>query len=151
MHRLSGTLAPDEIRAAANQDYIIGPSDMDAIVDQCIRYTLGLQNAVLRRRLWMSLEMLHRIRGLLMSLYSESHGGDRSVQFFDAQAGPALQDLAANLVPRANLKSVKRAFTEALSLLEKHLGNFTDGQYELTEAQNRVLFSIRQRQLAMED
>jgi len=145
MRRLSGSLSLDEIRAAANQDYISGPIELVELVDQCIRYTLGLHNAIRRQRIWMSHELQHRIRGLLMSMYSDSHGGDRPVQFFDVHAGPELQKLLANLTPQANLNSMKKAFRNTLSLLEKHLGYFTNEQYELTEAQKRILLSIRQR------
>lgn len=147
MRLLSGTVTLDEIREAANQDYVSEPKEMVEIVNQCIRYALQLHNAVMRRRLWMSLEMLQRIRGSLMSLYGNGHGADRPVQFFDAHASPELQELLAGLTPRAELSSVREALSNTLSLLEGHLGNFSRGNLELTEAQNRILLSISRRHL----
>jgi len=144
MRRLAGDVSLDEIRAAANEDYSTVRPENTEIINQCIRYTLELHHAILRGRVWMSLELLQRIRALLMSIYSGSHGADRPVHFFDAQATPQLQQLMISLAPQAEMEPIKAAFFNALLLLQDHLGSFSNGGYELTEAQRLVLGNISQ-------
>jgi predicted nucleotidyltransferase len=151
MRRLSGTLTLHEIRAAAIQDKISAPTEMVDLINRCIRYAVQLQKAVSRQRLWMSLELLQRIRSLLMSIYSRGHGGDRPVQFCDAHAGPELNRLFARLAPQAELESVNDALWNTLSLLESHVDTLSNGQYRLTEAQHRVLLALSQLQRRMKD
>lgn len=151
MRCLSGTLTLDQIRAAANQKYISEPEEMITTVNQCIRYSLQLHNAIMRQRLWISLELLQRIRGLLISMYSNSHGADRPVNFFDTHASPESRRLLARLVVEAELESVREAFTNTLSLLKDHLDSFSNGQYKLTEAQSRILLALSQPHERMQD
>lgn len=147
MCSLSGSLSLDEIRAAANHDYDSEQIELVDIVNQYIRYALELHHAIKRQRLWMSGEMLHRMRALLMSMYAISHDASRPIQFFDAQANPELHELLASLSPQANLNSVENAFSTTLSLLENHLDDFSNGGYQLTKSQKHILYKLKELQM----
>jgi len=142
MRLLAGELTLDEIRSAANPTYLSAPQEMGETIDRCLRYALELHHAIQRQRLWMSLELLQRIRALLMAVYAAGHGTERPLQHFDAHAGPELQGQLAALVPSANLESVGKALSNTVSLLENHLDAFSGGNYPLTTAQRRVLQAI---------
>lgn len=143
MRSLSGSLSLDEIRAAANHKYNSEPRDLVDIVNECIRYALALHHAIMRQRLWMSVEMLHRIRALLMLIYASSHDAIRPIHFFDSHANPDLQELLSGLSPQVNLKSVEDAFRTTLFLLENHLDYFSDGTYQLTTSQQHILNKLK--------
>jgi predicted nucleotidyltransferase len=143
MRSLSGSLSLDEIRAAANHDYNSEQIVLIDIVNQYIRYALELHHAIMRQRLWMSIELLHRIRALLMLMYAGSHDVIRPIHFFDSHAGPELHELLASLSPQANLKSAEDAFGTTLLLLENHLDDFCDGTYQLTASQKHILYKLK--------
>lgn len=144
MQRLHGTVSLDEIRASANWRYRSDPEEPEAILNQCIRYTLELHNAIKRQRYWMAVEMLHRIRGLLMTLYAVSHGADRAMQHFEAHASPDVQHRLMQIVPAANLDALRDAPRLVLALLNDHLDAFSKGQARLTDAQRAILHQISQ-------
>ncbi len=150
MYSLSGSLSLDEIRAAANHDYNSEEMELVDLVNRCIRYALELHHAIMRQRLWMSIEFLHRIRGLLMLMYAVSHNASRPIHFFDAEASPELQELLGSLSPEANLKSVENTFGITLSMLENQLGDFMDGGYQLTASQKHILYKLKHLQIVKE-
>lgn len=141
---LSGSLSLDEIRAAANYAYNPEPKALVEIVNEYLRFVLALHHAIKRQRLWMSLEMLHRLRTALLLLYGTSHDATRPINYFDAQADFELQELVASLAPQANLKSVEEAFRAAILLLENQLDYFCDGDYQLTTSQQHILAQLKQ-------
>lgn len=143
MRVVAGSLSLAEIRAAANHAYDSGPSDLADIVNQYLRYALGLHDAIRRGRVWMSLEMLHRMRGLLMEMQAVAHGEIRPIHYLDLAASPEVQGLLAGLVAGPTLASLSEAFAAALNLLEKDLDLFSDGAYELTGGQTAVLDRLR--------
>ena len=97
MRLLSGSLTLDDVQQGVNTKYISTPPLIEDRVNQCICYALELRNAILRERIWMSLEFLHRIRGLLMALSSQDQ---RHIHFFDAHANPELKAHLRSLVPQ---------------------------------------------------
>ncbi len=141
MRLLSGNLTLGDVRNGVNTKYHTTPPTIEDQVNQCFRYALELRNAILRERIWMSLEFLHRIRGILMALYSLDQ---RHIHFFDAHATPELQVHLGTLVPLPNLDSIQEAYENTLSILTNHLDSFIDEDYHLTEAQNRILQQLTQ-------
>jgi predicted nucleotidyltransferase len=144
MRSLSGSLSLDEIRAAANYDYNAEPKELDEQINSYLRFTLELHNAIRRQRLWMAVEMLHRIRALLMSIYATSHNAMRPIHFFDSHSNSELHELLSSLSPQANPDSVEAAFQTAISLLDNHLDYFTNGSYQLTTSQKHILYKLKQ-------
>jgi predicted nucleotidyltransferase len=147
MRSVSGFLSLDEIRAAANFDYNGPQRELADIVNEIIRYTLELHNAIMRQRIWMSFEMLHRIRASLMLIYAKSHDASRPIHFFDSHATPDLNKLLSNLSPQANLKSAIEAFRTTISLLENQLNNFCGSAYQLTTSQKQIIYKLKQTQI----
>jgi predicted nucleotidyltransferase len=147
MHSLSGSLSLDEIRAFANDAYKEEPKGLVEIVNEYLRYALGLHTAIKRDRLWMALEMLHRMRASLMSMVAVRHDAIRSIHFFDAEADSTLQALLFSLTPQADLKSVEKAFKTAIRLLEDHLVDFCGKNFSLTMSQQYILDELKQLQI----
>ena len=146
MRSLSGSLSLDDIRTATNHDYNREPRELVEIVNEYLRYTLALHHAIMRQRVWMSMEMLHRIRAMLMLIYAISHDAMRPIHFFDSDANPKLQEILSTLSPQANLSSLADAFRIAI-LFDDHLGYFNDGVYQFTTSQEHILDKLKQRQL----
>lgn len=141
---LSGELSAEDIREAGEGNRLIDqPKNLRTIVNQCIRYALEIQNAVKRGRIWLALELLHRIRLLLMELFTISQDGIRPVQHFEAYADPQLHDYLKQISAQPDLTSINAAVGEALNILENHLDVFSAGQYQLTEQQQAVLGQIK--------
>ncbi len=140
---LTGRLDTATIQAAglANRQDAVQP--LDRLVDKGVRYAVEVGVALQRQRVWMAIELLHRMRGLMMELYAQSHGGLRPLQFFEANADPALQaDLAATL-PSSDPSSLRVALTRFLALLENDLERWTDGRVHLTAGQREVVQNLK--------
>lgn len=150
MRSLTGSLSLDEIRAAANYAYDTEPKQLEEIVNEYLRYALALHHAVQRQRLWMALEMLHRLRAGLLNLVGVSHDAHRPIHYFDDRASGRLHESVATLVPQANLTSVAEAFRAAIRVLENQLSFFSGGTYQLTTNQQHILAQLKQLPLYRE-
>lgn len=150
MHSLTGSLSLDEIRASANYAYDTEPKKMEEMINEYLRYALALHHAIQRQRLWMAVEMLHRMRAGLMGLYGISQGAFRPLHYFDAHASRELHELVATLVPQPNLNSVTEAFRAVIRLLENRLSDFSGGTYRLTNNQQHILAQLKQLPLNRE-
>ena len=148
MRLLMGTVTLQDIHDGVNPVYSHEPINQAEIVDLCLRYALGLRNAILRERVWISLEFLHRIRGLLMNYYANEYNSKRPIQFFDANASDDLQLLLRKLNPPAELKQVEKAFNQTLILLENRLNDYVRIPINLTKAQDEVLRALMQRDVS---
>ncbi len=142
---LAGRLNRETIRRAglANRGDTARP--LDGIADRCIRYALEVDVALRRGRPWMAVELLHRMRGLLMGLYAETHGGDRALQFFEANAEPKLQAELGATLPAYDLASIQAAFAQLLDLLENDFERVAAGRVQLSAAQRLILQRVRRR------
>lgn len=140
---LAGTISLDQVRAAGEANRIMHQPDLTRIVNQCIRYTVELYNAIQRQRPWMAYELLHRIRQLLMQLFTVTHEGERPLQFFESHASAELQMRLKALLPGTEMTSVERALDAVIHLLEHDLDLFNNGQYELTPQQRLILHQLR--------
>jgi predicted nucleotidyltransferase len=144
MMLLTGKISLEQIQNAGEANRVVQPPNLTKLVNQCIRYTLELQNTILRQRLWMSLELLHYIHLLLMELFTITHQGIRPVQFFEANANPDLQERVKRILPHTDLESAKSALGEVIHILEHELDTFTNRQYQLTAQQRQILRRLHQ-------
>lgn len=140
---LAGSLSAEEIQAAAGANRIEQSPDLTTLINQCIRYTLEIHNAIARKRLWMSIELLHRIRNMLMEVFTITRGGVRGLQYFETEASPYLHERLQQIQPTNQLSSVKAALDEVLHILSDDLEAFSDGKYQLEESQRTVLEHIK--------
>lgn len=118
----------------------ISPSQL---LDACARYAVEVDVAIHRQHIWMAVELLHRMRGIVMELLATARSDKRALKYFD-QAEASLQTRLGATLPQFDLLSAKNALTEFLGLLENDLAQFTDCQ--LSAAQRRVLQQVRARQ-----
>lgn len=142
---LSGRIDHSVIAAAgaANQRPRESP---EQILGRCVRYAAVADIALQRHRLWEAVEVLHRMRILLMELFALTHGGRRPVQFFQAQADTGLQAKLGHTLPQNSLVSVQASLVRCLDILEHDLEPLTNGQIQLPDAYRRVLEAVRVRQ-----
>ena len=99
-----------------------------------------------RRNLWDAIEALHRMRTLLMTLHTLTHGGQRPWQFFQANADLILQAQLGHTLPQYSLVSVQASLERCLDILEHDWGHLTNGQIQLPDAYRKVLQAVRARQ-----
>ena len=146
MHLLSGSLSLDQIRAGVNYAYQAEPQELGDIVNAYLRYMLAVHNAIIRQNVWMAVEMLYRIRALLMLMYALDHEAERPLHFFDAHAPAELQALLSSLTPPPTLTAVADTLPIAISVLENNLAHFSKNPYHLTANQRQILDKLKQSQ-----
>ncbi len=112
---------------------------------ECVRYAAVADVALQRHNLWDAFEVLHRLRFLLMELYTLTHGGQRPWQFFQANADPDIQAQLGHTLPQFSLVSVQESLGRCLDILEYDLGRLTNGQLQLPDAYRKVLEAVRVR------
>jgi hypothetical protein len=119
---------------------------LEQVLGRCVRYAAVADIALQRHKLWEAVEVLHRMRTLLMELYSLTHDGQRPVQFFQTNADAELQAELGHTLPQSNLASVQAALERCLDILEHDLGRFTNERSQLPGAYREVLKAVRVRQ-----
>ena len=119
---------------------------LEETLAECVRYAAVADIALQRQRLWDAVEVLHRLRALLMELYTLTHGGQRPWQFFQVTADPNLQAQLGHTLPQYSLAAVQAALERCLDLVEYDLGHLTNRQIQLPDAYQKVLQAVRVRQ-----
>lgn len=115
---------------------------LDARLDVCVRYAVETDAAIQRGQLWMAIELLHRMRAIVMELSAATRGAARPLKAFD-RADASLQARLRATLPQFDSPSIKNALARLLDLLENDLPRFSDCQ--LSDAQRRVLRQVRVR------
>jgi predicted nucleotidyltransferase len=116
---------------------------LDARLDACARYAVEADAAIQRGQLWMAIELLHRMRAIVMELHAATRGVARPLKAFD-RADVSLQARLGTAVPQFDLLSIRNALARLLDLLENDLAQFADCQF--SDAQRRVVQQVRARQ-----
>jgi predicted nucleotidyltransferase len=140
---LAGRIAPATIQRASLQNRRTQNSSPSRRLDACVRYAVGVDVAIQRRQIWMAVEQLHRMRGIVMELFAVARGGARPLKFFEQADASAQARLGATL-PQFDLLSAQKSLAQFLDLLENDLARFIHCQ--LSDAQRRVLQQVRSRQ-----
>jgi hypothetical protein len=142
---LAGPLITQQVRAAGLSNEVRDETAPSALFDACMRYGLEVDIALRRGRLWMAVELLHRMRSLLVELFAQTHSGARPLHTFAALADPALQARLGATLSAFDLPSLWRAHRAMLDLLEQDGLSFAGGRAQLTTDQRMVLQAIRER------
>ena len=116
------------------------------LLDMCVRYAVGVDVALQRSQIWEAIELLHRMRGLLMELFARARNGVRPRHVFQAEADAALQARLGATLPQYDFNSAQESLAQILEILEQDLGQLTGGQTQLTDAHCKVLNLVRLRQ-----
>jgi hypothetical protein len=99
-----------------------------------------------RERYWGTVEILHRMRAILLELFACTHGSQRTFQAFDAQADAHLQSRLRDTLPGRDLRSTQEALMHFLEVLENDLERLANGQVRLSDIQLGVLRAVRLQQ-----
>lgn len=142
---LAGSLDHAAIAAAGQANRATAEPPIGELLDACVRYAAGAQVYLQRRTLWLSIEILHRMRGLLMEIFTRTHGGGRSPQRFEASASGSLQARLGATLPQPHIASLAASLAALGDLMENDLENLTDGQLHLTDGQKAVLRQVSRR------
>ena len=144
MKVLAGRLDHAAIAAAgeANRHTVHQPP-LSQLLDACVRYAAVAGVCLQRGQVWSTVEVLHRMRGILMELFARAHGGERAVQTFETEADEILQARLGTTLPKDDLISLRASLEELLDTIENDLGHLADGQVHLTGAQQAVLNRVR--------
>jgi predicted nucleotidyltransferase len=82
---LLGRIGRSAIEAAGLANQKLDAEPLDRELDRCIRYALEVDSALHRGYLWSAVELLHYLRLCIMKLFTYSHHGKRSYQFFQTR------------------------------------------------------------------
>jgi predicted nucleotidyltransferase len=147
MKVLAGELETGSIAAAGLGIQMEDKSPLRSLLDQLLRYAAVTDVAVRRQNLWLAIELLGRMRGLCLELFTRAHGGERSFYFFATTAEPQLQARVGQALPQFDLASVRRCLLTFVDILEQDGETLSAGQLHLREADRRLLARVRQNQV----
>ncbi len=142
---LAGELDDAAIRAAAERNRHPADShgDLQSLLDRCIYYLPVAAIALQRGYFWDTLEILQRMRNLLLEIYTHARGSFRVYHFFDRQAPVELSALLKATLPQDTLDAEGAAFVRMMDLLEHKLDMLSDGQLSLSKSQSKVIEEVR--------
>jgi predicted nucleotidyltransferase len=122
----------------------------DNLLDACVRYAVGVDVSLQRRGIWGAIELLYRMRILLMELFARTRNEARSYQAFEAQADPVLQARMGATLPQYDLPSAQDSLARLLDMLENDLELLSAGKVQLSKKHLILLDKIRARQAQLQ-
>ena len=142
---LAGSLDLAAIIAAGRANLAAQPREepLGRLLDRCVRAAVEADAAVRRGRPWTALELLHRMRALLMTVYGQSRGRPRPEGAFQAEAAPELQARLARGVPSFEPAAMRAALSALLEVLEQDLAVLSNGQAALSDGQRALVALVR--------
>ncbi len=143
---LSGRIDRAAIETAGLANRELDDEPLARELDRCVRYALEADSAIHRGYIWSAVELLHYTRKSIMILFTCSHHGKRSYQFFQKEAEEQMQARLGRTLPQYDLKSARESLAQILDILTNDLDTLTDGQVRLTEAHTGLLARIKTRQ-----
>lgn len=140
---LTGRLTLAEIQAAGQANRRENTESAAQLINACLRYLLGIDISLRRGQRWLALDLLHRVRGMVMQLYALAHPELEARNAFN-HAPEALQQQVALTLPGYDLDSLRSAHAHMLDLFDRHWPLVSDGRFALDAAQNQILTTIRE-------
>jgi hypothetical protein len=143
---LTGNLDEATIRAAGecNRKPADSAGTLQSWLDRCIYYLPVAVVALQRGHFWDTLEILQRIRKIMLEIYAYSRGSYRAYQFFDRQAPAGVSDMLKTTLPLATLGSLRTALLQTLDILEFNLDLWSNGELNLSDGQRKIIARVRQ-------
>ncbi|HET9110959.1 MAG TPA: nucleotidyltransferase domain-containing protein [Ktedonobacterales bacterium] len=148
MRLLWGRVDEARIRAAGLANARPSIQTPDALVALCVRAALGGVTSLERGRLWSALAALEEARDLLMTLYAQAHGAERSLRGFQRLADARLQAELARTVATWQPASIQGALLALCDLLAERLDAFTAARPALSDGERAALLKVRARLLS---
>jgi predicted nucleotidyltransferase len=144
---LGGPLEASAIIAAGKAQAAERPAvePLSQLLDRCVRHVIEVDAALQRGRLWLALDLLYRIRGLLMLIFGRSRNRPRPGAAFEPEASPTLQVRFAAAVPCFDLAAMRAALFALLDVLEYDLDELAAGLVTLSDGQRSLIQAVRGR------
>lgn len=142
---LEGSLDDTEIIAAGNANCTRDAKPLSQLLDRCVRYSVGANVEFQRKHFWAAIEILHRMRSLLMDIYALTHSGYRGYQFFDIYAEKRFQQRLGAALPIFTDHSLRESIKRTLDIITSDLRYISGGQLNLIPAQKTILDRVRQQ------
>jgi len=144
---LAGELDAESIAAAGLGNQTEDKLPLRPLLDQLLRYVAVTDVAVRRQNLWLAIELLGRMRGLCLEIFTWAREGDRSFYFFASAAEPHLQNRVGQTLPEFDLVSIRRSLLAFVDILEQESDALTAGRLPLRDVDRRLLTRVRQNQV----
>lgn len=145
MRLLAGELDLDSIAAAGQANRTLPVESIEHLVSRGLQLAAYCSVYLLRGQTWLTIDLLHRLRLLLIEIFARTHAGERSLQTFEALAEAELQRRLGETLPGFGEADLRQAFMKLLDLLEKDLPEISAGQVNLKDAERRILEKLRRR------
>lgn len=143
MKVLAGSVGESSIVVAGEANCRATDLSIQQLLDQCIRHAATVRVCLLRERVWLTIELLHRMRGLLMQIFSRTHHGERAWQAFERQADRTIQARLGATLSHSDLPSLRQALNGLLDILENNLDYLSAGELHLTDMHRAVIHRVR--------
>jgi predicted nucleotidyltransferase len=140
---LTGKLDHAAIASAGEANRHSAPSELTEVIDVLIRYAVVASICIQRKQVWTTLEVLQRMRTILMNLFARTHGGERGYQFFDNNAPQDLHEQLAATLSLGDAVSLRACLARLLDIVEDNLSSVADSNVRLTDAHRLVLRGVR--------
>ena len=147
MKVLAGELETGGIAAAGLGNQMEDEAPLRLLLDQLLRYVAATDVAIRRQNLWLAIELLGRMRGLCLEIFTQVRGGERSFYFFAEAAGPQLQAKLGQALPRFDPVSIRQSLLTFIDILEQDSDALSAGQLSLRDSDRRLLAQVRQNQI----
>jgi predicted nucleotidyltransferase len=148
MKVLAGELDPGTIAAAGLGNRLEGDVLLRPLLDHWLRYVAATDVAIRRQNLWLAIELLGRMRGLGLDLFTLARGGERSFYYFETAAGANLQALLGQTLPQFDPASIRHSLLTFIDILEGDCHTLSAGRLTLRDIDRRLLARVRQNQTA---
>jgi len=140
--KIAGDLDLEAIKMAGLANLSHEENSPEIALDQCFRYAVEIKTAIERQRFWMGVELMHRVRNLLIEIYALTSGGARSIQHFDQTTPSELTDLLSSTIPQAD--TLPQTFENLLNLLQHEIPRFSNGKIHLQPRHWMILGKLRE-------
>lgn len=145
MRVLAGKLDDATIAAAGLANLTRSAASPEQLLDACVRYAAVANVYIQRDSIWLAVEILHRMRTLLMQIFTLCHGYERPFHAFASNASPALQARLGATLPGYDINSLHLSLEAIIEMLRDDLDTLTAGRLRLNQPQQTVLAGVRQQ------
>lgn len=145
MRVLTGELDDATIAAAGLANQSRSATSPEQLLDACVRYAAVANVYIQRGSIWLAVEILHRLRTLLMQIFTLCHGYERPFHAFASKASAALQARLGATLPSYDISSLRMSLEAILDMLQDDLDALSAGRQHLSQSQQVVLAGVRQQ------
>ena len=144
MKVLAGRLDHAAVAAAGEANRNPAHPPVSQLLDEFVRYAVVANGCLQRDQTWSTVEILHRMRDLLMKIFARTHGGQRAYQTFQSEADEKVQARLGTTLPSYDVAALRKSLENLLGIIENDLEYLACGQVQLKNLHRAVLNRVRQ-------